>query len=195
MNDIKEIEKTILDLGIKICKRGEGGMFILGDELADFDYLVNQDFNTFNIIENPKTAESLALQDGAVWLNNNGDLKGYGIMMTKLVPMLNKGTRHASAVAASSQNGNKVFLISQEDKKIKIFLKGTIIMQVDVLEENIEKETSKAVNLLESIGIGSLATLGAGVIFPIAGIALLPGILIFGSSHYILKNIKNYLEK
>ena len=185
---IKQIEKAILDLSIKICKRGEGGMFILGDELRDYKFLVNQDFNNFNIIDNPKTAESLALQDGAVWINNDGELVGYGIMMTKPVPVLNKGTRHASAMAASSQNDNKVFLISQEDKKIKVFLKGNLIMQVDVLEENIEKETGQAVNLLESVGVGAIGTIGAGMLFP-AAVALLPGILIFGSSHFILKNL------
>ena len=188
---IKEIEKAILDLSIKICKRGEGGMFILGEDLNDFSFLVNQDFNRFNILDNPKTAESLALQDGAVWIKNNGELIGYGIMMTKPIPVLNKGTRHASAVSASSQNGNKVFLISQEDKKIKIFKQGEIIMQLDVLEEGVEKNTGNAINILESVGAGAGATILAGMVFPAVAIAVIPGIFLFGSSHFIIKTLVN----
>ena len=189
--NIQEIEKAILDLSIKICKRGEGGMFILGDDMNDFSFLVNQNFNKFNILDNPKTAESLALQDGAVWIKNNGELVGYGIMMNKLIPILNKGTRHASAMAAC-QNGNKdnkVFLISQEDKKIKIFESGEIVMQLDVLEEGVEKNTGKAINILESIGAGAGATILAGMVFPAIAIAVVPGIFIFGSSHFLLKTI------
>ena len=61
-------------------------------------------------------------------------------------------------------------------------------MQIDALEKNIEHRTSAAVGLLESVGVGTIGTIGAGFLIP-TGIALLPGILIFGSSHYLIKSL------
>ena len=64
-------------------------------------------------------------------------------------------------------------------------------MQIDALETGIEHKTSQAVGLLESIGIGALGTIGAGLIIPATAIAIIPGILIFGSSHFLLKHLLN----
>ena len=125
-----------------------------------------------------------------------GILKGYGIAMTRLNPIMNKGTRHASASYASKQ-GNKVFLISQEDKKIKIFIKGKIVMEIDALEKGIEKKTSEIVSIFESLGAGTLSVMimgAASALIPslsMFAFPILPGITIFTSLYASAKSIRN----
>lgn len=197
--DIKILEEEIINVCIKIAKRGEGAMFILGDNLTDFEFLVNQEIKRFNIIDNPKTTESLALQDGAVWIDTNGFIKGYAIAMTRIIPERNRGTRHASAVYAS-KNGNKVFLVSQEEKIIKIYYKSSLLMEINSLKEKIEYKTKEVVNILENMGIGGMATIATATASPALynsifglsqttplGLAILPGIVVFGSIGYIIR--------
>ena len=47
----KGIEKTLIEVGLKIAKRGEGALFIVGD--VEYRELVDQTVPPFNIIENP----------------------------------------------------------------------------------------------------------------------------------------------
>ena len=63
-------------------------------------------------------------------------------------------------------------------------------MQIDPMEKNIESKTKEAVNVLESIGAGSIATIGASVLAPTLGITLIPEIVIFGSTYYLVKLIQ-----
>lgn len=189
MVEIKDIEKAILDISMRICKRGEGAMFIIGDKLEYYKFLVPQDIKQFNIIDNPKTVESLALQDGCIWISTDGTLKGYGIMITNLTPLLNKGTRHASAISSSKQ-GNRVFLVSEEERKIRVFEGGKIIMQIDPLEKGVEKRSSEITDLLESLGAGTLGVIG-GSALGIVGIALMPGVIVFGGVYWMIKRLLN----
>jgi len=183
----KEVEKLILKIAIKVAKRGEGGMIILGDKLRDYNFLVNQDIKPFKLSDNPKTAESLIMQDGALWVGKHGIIKGYGVAMKKITPILNKGTRHGSAIYCSKL-GNKVFLISQEDKNVKIYYKGELVMQIDATKKGINKVISPAVNFLEVAGIGGIASIVAPII-GLTGITLIPGIVIFGIPYFVLKSL------
>ena len=47
-----------------------------------------------------------------------------------------------------------------------------------------------AVNVLESVGAGSIATIGTSILAPTLGITLLPGIVIFGSTYFLIKLIR-----
>ena len=42
-------------------------------------------------------------------------------------------------------------------------------------------------NVLESIGAGTIGTIGTSLLVPSLGIALLPGIIVFGSAYYLGK--------
>ena len=108
--------------------------------------------------------------------------------------MKNFGTRHSAALSGSAK-GNLVVLVSQEDMKVKILKNGKMIMQIDALQKGIDKEVSQAVNLLESVGAGTLGTLGTGLLVPSLGLAFLPGILVFGSAYYLGKLIHGKLRK
>jgi DNA integrity scanning protein DisA with diadenylate cyclase activity len=188
----KKIEETILQVGLRIAKRNEGALFVIGS--VDHKPLVDQTVPPFDITKNPKLLESLALIDGAVIIDENGLMGAYGVLIKTRKVFKNFGTRHSAAISAS-KNGNVVFLVSQEDKKIRIFKDEKLAMQIDALQKNVENNVSSAVNILESIGAGTLGTIGTTVLAPTLGLSLLPGILVFGSAYYLTKYLSEKFKK
>ncbi|MCK9568263.1 DNA integrity scanning protein DisA nucleotide-binding domain protein [Candidatus Pacearchaeota archaeon] len=185
----KKLEEVLIQVGLRIAKRGEGALFVIGD--VEYKPLVDQKVPPFNVIENPKLLESLALMDGAVIINKDGMMKAYGVMIKAKKTFKNFGTRHSAGLSASMKKENIVFVVSEEDRKIRILKEGKMVMQIDALQKNVEKSVSNAAGILESIGIGTIGTIGTGLLAPSLGIALLPGVILFGSAYYLLK----YLNK
>lgn len=185
----QKLEETLIQVGLRIAKRGEGALFVVGD--VEYKPLVEQKVPPFNVVENPKLLESLALMDGAVIIDKNGMMKAYGVMIKAKKTFKNFGTRHSAGLSASLVKGNTVFVVSEEDRKIRILREGKMIMQIDALQKNVEKSVSNAATVLESIGVGTIGTIGTGLLAPSLGIALLPGVILFGSAYYLLK----YLNK
>jgi DNA integrity scanning protein DisA with diadenylate cyclase activity len=183
-NKDKQLEETLIQVGLRIAKRGEGALFVVGK--TEYKPLVKQSVPPFKIIENPKLLESLALIDGAVIIDKNGILQAYGVMIKTTKTFKNFGTRHSAALSAA-KGDNLVVIISEEDKKVRILKKGKMIMQIDALQKDVEKSVSRAVDVLESIGAGTIGTLGTSLLIPTLGIALLPGIVVFGSAYYLGK--------
>lgn len=185
---LKILEEELIRIGLKIAKRGEGALFIIGD--TEYDSLVEQNVPPFKIIENPKLLESLAMMDGAVIIDKEGLMKAYGVMVKSTKTFKNFGTRHSAAISASV-GSNIAILVSEEDKKIRILKDEKMIMQIDSLEKNVEQSVQGAVSLLESVGAGAVGTIGAGILVPTLGLAMLPGIVIFGSAYYLGKLLTN----
>ena len=190
--DLKKLEEVILEVGLRIAKRGEGALFVIGE--TDYKPLVNQTVPPFKAIENPKLLESLALMDGAVIMNKRGYVKAYGVMIKTKKTFKNFGTRHSAALTASKK-GNLVILVSEEDKKIRVLKNEKMIMQIDALQKNVEKSVPGAINILESIGAGTIGALGTSLLVPALGIALLPGIIVFGSAYYLGKMLTERFRK
>jgi len=186
---IDKIEQALIDSTIRILKSGEGCLYVIKQKDLACDPLIENDLEPFSIFDesNQKRMDILAKTDGACIIDDAGNLFAYGMKINSTKSFSGFGTRHAAALTASSK-GNISILGSQESKKVKIFKKGRLIMQIDALENDIEKKTPQAVNLLESIGAGAVVSLGAGVLFP-AAVALIPGILVFGSSHFLIKSL------
>ena len=182
---LKRIEEIIVEVCLKIAKRGEGALFVVGE--AEYKPLVEQNVPSFKIIENPKLLESLALMDGAVVIDKKGFVKAYGVMIKSTSTLRNFGTRHSAAISASKINGNTAIIVSEEDKKVKILKNGKMIMQIDALQKKVEKSVPQAVNFLESIGAGTLGAIGTGILVPSLGITFLPGVIVFGSAYYLGK--------
>ena len=65
-------------------------------------------------------------------------------------------------------------------------------MQIDSLEKNVEKEIPLMSKVLESTGAGVIGTIGTVALAPTLGVALIPGIILFGGSYFA---IKSFLEK
>lgn len=181
---LKKIEEILIQVGLRIAKRGEGALFVVGN--VQYKCLVKQSVPPFEIMKNPKLLESLALIDGAVIIDKNGIMKSYGAMIKSTRTFKNFGTRHSAGLSAA-KGDNLVVLISEEDRKIRILKQGKMIMQIDALQKNVEKSVPYAVELLESIGAGALGTIGTGLLLPALGITLIPGIIVFGSAYYLGK--------
>lgn len=183
--DIKKLEEVLMQVGLRIAKRGEGALFVVGN--VEYKPLVNQNVPPFQVIENPKLLESLALMDGAVVIDHNGVMRAYGVMIKSKKTFKNFGTRHSAGLSASQIKGNIVFVISEEDRKIRVLRKGKMVMQIDALQKNVEKSIPHAVRALESIGAGTLGAIGTSLLAPTLGIALLPGVILFGSAYYLAR--------
>jgi DNA integrity scanning protein DisA with diadenylate cyclase activity len=178
----EELKETLIQVGLRIARREEGALFVVGK--IDYKPLVEQSVPPFKVTENPKLLESLALIDGAVIINEDGFLESYGAMIKSTKTFKNFGTRHSAALSASKK-GNLVVIVSEEDRKIRIFQEGKMVMQIDALQKGVEKSISGAVKILETVGAGTIGTIGTGLLVPALGITLLPGILVFGSAYYL----------
>lgn len=183
---LNALEEVLIQVGLRIARRGEGALFVVGT--VDYKPLVEQTVPPFQIKENPKLLESLALMDGAVVISKTGYLEAYGVQIKTARTFKNFGTRHSAALSAS-ENANLVVIVSEEDKKVRVLKNGKMIMQLDALEKNVEKSVHGAVDLLETIGAGALGTIGTSLLVPGLGIALLPGVIVFGSGYYLTKII------
>ena len=182
------IEQKLIESALRVVKSGEGCLFVIKEKELDYEPLVKNDIQPFSIFEDfyQKRMDILAKMDGACIINLDGKLIGYGMRITNTKLFLGYGTRHVAAYTASLK-GNTAILGSQESKKVRIFKNGLMVMQIDALEKDIEKKTSQAVSLMESIGVGAIGAIGAGFLLPTAGITLIPGIIVFGTSHLIAK--------
>jgi len=191
-HEIKKLEETLIQVGLRIAKRGEGALFVVGE--VKYTPLINQSVPPFKASENPKLLESLALMDGAVILNKKGFVTAYGVRIKSTKVFKNFGTRHSAAISAATGE-NIVVIISEEDKKVRVMKKGKTVMQIDALQRNVEKDVSKAVEVFETIGAGTVGAVGTSILFPPLGVAILPGIVFFGSAYYLGKLIKKKIQK
>lgn len=191
---MKKIEELIIQICVKIGKEGHGALIVL-DGNPQYKELVNQDFKPFYIESNPKLLQSLALTDGAV-LINKGIVKAFGVMIERSnQPILqNYGTRHQAGVSASL-SGSTCFVVSEEDRKVRIMKKGQIVMQLDCLDKDIEKNIGKATTILESAGVGAVATYSLGALGFITGLTMGSGIIVFGTTYYLINLLGDEIKR
>jgi len=188
-----EIEEKLTSIAVKIVKQGKGCLIIIMENQIEYELMFGADISVFNLSGNERRIELLAIQDGAIIFSPKGNLIAYGarILNTRTFP--NFGTKHSAGYTASL-NGNLVILGSEEDKKVKLFKSGKVLMQIDTLEKGVEKSIPKAIDFLEVAGAGSLTAIGVSVFAPQMGISIIPGIIIFGSIYYLSQKLK-YLFK
>lgn len=189
----KDLQETLIQVGLRIAKRGEGALFVVGN--VEYSPLVDQEVPPFDVISNPKLLESLALMDGAVVIDNSGFMSAYGVMIKSKKTFKNFGTRHSAAITASLKKGNFVVLVSEEDKKIRILKQGKMIMQIDALQKDVEKSVPGAIKILESIGAGTVGVIGTSILAPALGVTFLPGIIFFGSAYYLARVLSGRFNK
>ncbi|MCX6742255.1 MAG: diadenylate cyclase [Candidatus Pacearchaeota archaeon] len=192
---MKQIEEKILSISVALARKGEGALFIIGDRV-DYTLLVKQRIEKFNLFDlgADKLLKSIASMDGCVIIDRKGNVLAYGAMVKKTRPFVGYGTRHAAAFTASMK-GNTSILCSEEEHKVKIFKNGKLIMQIDGLQKNVEKDIPKITSILESLGAGVVGTIGVVALAPALGVALIPGVIIFGAGYYAIKNIIKRVKK
>jgi hypothetical protein len=182
-----KIETALTETALKILREYKKGcLFIIKEGTLDYELQMVNDFKKFNIFNGGRRLEPLALQSGACIIDLEGNLIAYGakILNTKVYP--NYGTRHGAAYTASLSNNTSI-LASDDDLKVRIFKGGKMAMQIDPLERNVN--VIEAVNVLESIGVGTVGTLGVTTLIPnlLPGLQIIPGVIIFGSTYLLAK--------
>jgi hypothetical protein len=93
------------------------------------------------------------------------------------------------------KEGNIVYVISEEDTKIRIFKEGKLILEIDGKQKDIEKKIPEINKIIESVGWGTLGTIGMGLLAPAIGVVITSGITIFVVSTgvaYFLKKAKEW---
>jgi DNA integrity scanning protein DisA with diadenylate cyclase activity len=195
MKSEKDIEEKIIKIAIEITRNGDGALFVIGNNIKH-ERLFKQKFEPFNVFDRgaEKLLKGLAVIDGAVVLDKAGEVKKYGVLIKGARAFMGFGTRHAAAITAS-KNGNTSILCSEEEKKVKIFKNGRYIMQIDALQKDVEKSISGISTMLETLGAGFIGTIGVATLAPSLGLALIPGVLIFGGSYYTLKKFVERLRR
>lgn len=183
---LKKLKEVLIQVGLRVAKRGEGALFVVGD--VEYKPLVDQSVPSFEVVKNPKLLESLALMDGAIIIDKEGFMVAYGVRVKSTKVFKNFGTRHSAGISAA-KGDNIVVLVSEEDKKIRILQEGKMVMQIDALQKDVEKSVNSAVDILESIGAGTVGVIGTSILVPTLGLSLLPGILVFGSAYFLSKAI------
>ncbi len=194
-NTLKKIEEKILSIAVHLAKEGEGALFVIGDKV-DYSILIKQKVKNFNLFDKgaEKILKSIAAIDGAVIVDTQGNVLAYGAMIRKTKPFVGYGTRHAAGFTASMK-GNTSILCSEEEHKVKIFKNGKLIMQIDGLQKNVEKDIPRISAILESVGAGVVGTIGVAALAPALGIALIPGVIVFGAGYYAAKAIMRRAKK
>lgn len=187
----QKIEEVLIEIALKHARLGRGSLFVIMKNKIDYSLLLGDDLKPFNIFENQRRLELLSGGvDGATIIDENGMCIGYSAQILNVKPFSNYGLRHASA-ATASQNGNVAIISSEEDRKVKIFKNGNIVIQLDPLEKNIEKQTFRVVTILESCGAGLFSIVGLTLVAPQTGITLIPGVIIFGSLYHLIKTFRD----
>lgn len=191
----KKVEEKIIEVAIELARKGEGALFVIGEKV-EYERLIKQPLEIFNVNDKgaDKLLKSFATIDGAVIINKKGDVVAYGAMIKKPKAYIGYGTRHAAAMTASKKGSNIAILCSEEERKVKIFKQGKLVMQIDPLQKNVEKNIPQMVNILETIGAGFIGTIGATALAPSLGISLIPGVIIFGASYFALKKISEHFK-
>lgn len=192
---LKKIEEKILNISVALARKGEGALFVIGEKV-DYTVLIKQRFEKFNLFDQgaDKLLKSIATIDGCVVIDFDGNVIAYGAMIKKTRPFIGYGTRHAAAFTASFK-GNTAILCSEEERKVKIFKNGKLLMQIDGLQKNVEKEIPRITEILESVGAGVVGTIGVAALAPALGIALIPGVIVFGAGYYALKSIIKHFKE
>jgi len=182
----ENIEEILTRIALKLAKQGKGCIFVIMHNKFDYSALIEQDVKPFFIRDNQRRTEILAQLDGACIITLEGQLIAYAVNIMNVQTYSGYGLRHSSSYTAS-QNKNIVIMSSEEDQKVRIFKDGKLIMEVDPHMKGIESHTKDVVSVLESIGAGTIGAFGVTALMPSIGISLIPGIIVFSTSHYIFK--------
>lgn len=193
----KTLKKVLLEVSLKIAKEGKGCILVIRNNNVDYEELVQQDIPFFNVIKEQRRLERLAKEDGACIISPDGELIAYSAQITNTKPFKPFGTRHSAGFTAS-QNGNMVFLASEEDKKVRVFANGDIISEIDTQQPDVEKKTGYLADVFQSLGAGTIAMItlgGASALIPqlpgYISVPLIPGVILFAAIHASIKYFKN----
>jgi len=191
----KKVEDFLIETALKIARDRKGCLLILRKGKLNYELQMENDIKPFNVLENGRRLEPLALQSGACIIDEDGTLIAYSVKVLKTKKFPNFGTRHSAGYTASL-TGNISILASDDDLKVRIFKDGKLIIQLDPFEKGIDENIPEVTDiigdeLVKSVGVGTIGSLGLLTIAPAVGITFIGGVILFGSPYFIAKLLRN----
>lgn len=133
---------AVLNIAKSISRSGEGSLMIIAPrEDVNGLYETHYPQITSNSLITEQgmnvVVEKLATIDGSVIITPKGELVAFGARILKSTTLPGFGTRHAAAAGITeSLPASTAILISEESSLIKIFQKGTVVIEMDAAEIN-----------------------------------------------------------
>lgn len=188
----EKIKERILNVCYRITREGKGALIVLGGN-PKYIPLIEQK-KSFDVFDD--LFEFHAGKDGAMIVDETGIVQAYQVSIEKIenVKPIGGGTRHLAGVKASL-DGGYVYLVSQEQKKIEIIIKGEIISTIDPFEKDIEKKTPDIIIIIESTLGAVVGYVGTTTFLPffgfINGVVPIAGLTLVGSAggYYLIRKL------
>lgn len=184
-----EVMRFVLNISKSLAKEKEGALFVIADQdkiQGNFRPHYPQVQFSGKITDKGMDAviEKLVTLDGAMIISPDGDLIAYGSRILKSETLLGYGTKHAAARGITLFDDTfTAVLVSEESGWIKVFQKGSIVLETDSID--IEPSTlAKVSSFLTNQDMALLA--GAGITVA-AGIVTAPTLLIVGGAYMMVK--------
>ena len=157
----KKIYQLVYDSCLAVAK-SKGSIFIT---------ITNEQNNSgLNIIENPSKFKELCSRGGNILIDSDGHI------ISENVSDLN----FAEGMS---------FMVSKESEKLLVFKDGKKIAEADPNKEEVKKSRNIIIEIFESIGAGTVGSIGTGFLVPAIGLTFLPGLILFGSAYAIGKSL------
>ncbi len=180
----KETIKNVMSIVTEMAKSREGSFFIItkADIKSEYENLYPELFDTKKVnIEKPE-ARTLLLKlselDGAIIVDNGGNVLAYGAKIKRTKVLFGHGTRHSAARGISKKQNVMAIISSEEDGKIRVFEKGEMLAEIDPETGKDSRFVDKIASYLSkpdlqvatSSGVASLFLFGlnpivAGIVF------------------------------
>jgi len=81
------------------------------------------------------------------------------------------------------------FQVSRETNKVLVFKEGKTVLDIDPKEPEVKKSKNVILEILESVGVGTVGTIGTGILIPALGLTFFPGLILFGSAYIVGKKL------
>lgn len=159
----------IYELCNKVSKQRGSIAIVISDGVKS-----NNKYSGLNILENEKQFKTLAYSGGNFLISEQGILLDYG---TQIDLPMDKGLR---------------FFVSKSEEKVFVYLNGEIKVDLDPKSPEVKQKKNLILEIIESIGAGTIGTVGTGILVPTIGLTFFPGLILFGSAYAIGKKL---LEK
>ena len=170
----KGVLKVIVDMAMEFGKEKKGSMFVITQsDIQKYYKLLYPDLFTGRKVNiHDKSAEilvkTLSNMDGAIILDEDGNIIAYGAEITKTSPYKGHGTRHSAALGISGIPGTVSIVSSEEDGCVRIFRNGITFIEINPFTKTPPTLSEKVADLITSshiplLGGGSLASVALGV--------------------------------
>jgi hypothetical protein len=176
----KKVYKTLIDICIEFGNEKKGSFFIVTKSNIKKYYkqifpnlFEGKKFNIFQKNVLP-LVKKLAEMDGAIVLDEDGNLIANGVQVKISKPLPGHGTRHSSALGISQLKGVTSITSSEEDGCVRVFLNGRLLIEINPLTKAPKTLSDRIADLITSAQLpigGGIASIALGVNPLVAAIA------------------------